>query len=51
MRRCLELTVIEGVKTTLPLHLRILADPDFRNGRYDTRFLERFLAKDPAPVH
>jgi len=51
MRRCLELTVIEGVKTTLPLHLRILADPEFRNGRYDTRFLERFLAKDPAPVH
>ena len=51
MRRCLELTVIEGVKTTLPLHLRILADPDFRNGRYNTRFLERFLAKDPAPVH
>ena len=51
MRRCLELTVIEGVKTTLPLHLRILADPDFRNGRYNTRFLERFLAKDPAPVY
>jgi len=51
MRRCLELTVIEGVKTTLPLHLRILADPDFRNGRYNTRFLERFLAKDTAPVH
>jgi len=51
MRRCLELTVIEGVKTTLPLHLRILADPDFRDGRYNTRFLERFVAKDPAPVH
>jgi len=51
MRRCLELTVIEGVKTTLPLQLRILADPDFRDGRYNTRFLERFLAKDPAPVH
>ena len=29
----------------------ILADPDFRNGRYNTRFLERFLAKDTAPVH
>jgi acetyl-CoA carboxylase biotin carboxylase subunit len=41
MRRCLRLTVIEGVKTTIPLHLRILDDPDFRAGRYSTRFLER----------
>ena len=41
MRRCLRLTVIEGVKTTIPLHLRILDDPEFRAGRYDTRFLER----------
>jgi acetyl-CoA carboxylase biotin carboxylase subunit len=42
MRRCLNLTVIEGVKTTIPLHLRILEDPDFRAGNYSTRFLERF---------
>jgi acetyl-CoA carboxylase biotin carboxylase subunit len=51
MRRCLGLTVIEGVKTTMPLHQKILADPDFQEGRYNTRFLERFAAKDPAPVH
>jgi len=31
---------IEGVKTTVPLHLRILADSDFRAGRYDVRFVE-----------
>ena len=43
MRRCLHLTVIEGVKTTIPLHLRILDDPDFRAGNYSTRFLERFV--------
>ena len=42
MKRCLRLTVIEGVKTTIPLHLRILDDADFRAGRYNTRFLERF---------
>ena len=42
MKRCLHLTVIEGVKTTIPLHLRILDDPDFRAGRYNTGFLERF---------
>lgn len=43
MRRCLRLTVIEGVKTTIPLHQRILDDPDFRLGRYSTRFLERLV--------
>jgi acetyl-CoA carboxylase biotin carboxylase subunit len=35
---------IEGVKTTAPLHRLILADPDFRAGRYDTQWLERWLA-------
>ena len=43
MRRCLSLTVVEGVKTTIPLHLRILGDPEFVAGRYDTRFLERLV--------
>ncbi len=43
MRRCLHLMVIEGVKTTIPLHQRILDDPDFRAGRYTTRFLERLV--------
>ncbi len=42
MKRALSLTVIEGVRTTIPLHRRILDDPDFRAGRYTTRFLERF---------
>jgi acetyl-CoA carboxylase, biotin carboxylase subunit len=44
MRRTLEMTVIEGIKTTIPLHLRILADPDFQAGRLSTSFMERFQA-------
>jgi acetyl-CoA carboxylase biotin carboxylase subunit len=42
MRRSLELTVIEGIKTTAPLHLKILNDPDFVAGRFNTGFMERF---------
>ena len=33
MRRCLEVMVVEGIKTNLPLHRRILEDPDFLAGR------------------
>ena len=42
MRRALEMTILEGVKTTIPLHQRILTDPDFCEGRITTRFLERY---------
>ena len=45
MRRTLEMTVIEGIKTSIPLHLRILSDPDFIAGRLSTSFMERFLAE------
>jgi acetyl-CoA carboxylase, biotin carboxylase subunit len=48
MRRTLEMTVIEGIKTTIPLHLRILADPDFVAGKLSTGFMERFLAERRA---
>jgi acetyl-CoA carboxylase biotin carboxylase subunit len=44
MRRTLEMTVIEGIKTTIPLHLKILAEPDFQAGRLSTSFMERFQA-------
>ncbi len=43
MRRALELFVIEGIRTTIPLHRRILADPDFVAGRFDTGFLDHLL--------
>ena len=42
MRRALEMTVIEGVKTTIPVHQRILNDRDFREGKINTRFLDRW---------
>jgi len=43
MRRTLEMTVVDGIKTTIPLHLKILADPDFVAGRLSTSFMDRFL--------
>jgi acetyl-CoA carboxylase, biotin carboxylase subunit len=43
MKRALEMFVIEGIKTSIPLHRRILADPDFVAGRFDTHFIERLL--------
>jgi acetyl-CoA carboxylase biotin carboxylase subunit len=45
MGRALEMFIVEGIYTTIPLHRRILADPDFRAGKFDTGFIERFLAK------
>ena len=45
MKRTLEMTVIEGIKTTIPLHLRVLADPEFVAGKLSTSFMERFLAR------
>jgi acetyl-CoA carboxylase, biotin carboxylase subunit len=43
MRRTLEMTVIEGISTSIPLHLRVLADPDFQAGRLSTAFMDRHL--------
>ncbi len=45
MRRTLEMTVIEGIKTSIPLHLHILNDPDFQAGNVSTAFMEQFLAR------
>jgi acetyl-CoA carboxylase biotin carboxylase subunit len=51
MSRALEMFIIEGIFTTIPLHRRILADPDFRAGNIDTRFIEHLLeAKKTEPV-
>jgi acetyl-CoA carboxylase, biotin carboxylase subunit len=46
MRRCLDVMVVEGIKTNISLHRRIMDDADFIAGRLTTRFMERFL---PAP--
>jgi acetyl-CoA carboxylase biotin carboxylase subunit len=45
MRRTLEMTVIEGIRTSIPLHRRILADADFTAGRLSTSFMERYAAE------
>jgi acetyl-CoA carboxylase biotin carboxylase subunit len=43
-RRALDFFVIEGIKTTIPLHRRILDDSDFIDGKLSTHFMERFAA-------
>jgi acetyl-CoA carboxylase biotin carboxylase subunit len=44
MARALEETAIGGVKTTIPLHQRLMADPDVRAGNFSIKWLERALA-------
>jgi len=41
MRRALDMFVVEGIYTTIPLHQRILNDPDFIAGKVDTTYLQR----------
>jgi acetyl-CoA carboxylase biotin carboxylase subunit len=48
MRRTLEMTVVEGIKTSIPLHLKILSDPDFVAGKLSTSFMERFMHAKPS---
>jgi acetyl-CoA carboxylase, biotin carboxylase subunit len=43
MSRALDMFVVEGIYTSIPLHRRIMADPDFRAGNFDTSFMERLL--------
>jgi acetyl-CoA carboxylase biotin carboxylase subunit len=45
MRRTLEMTVIEGIKTSIPLQLKILNEPDFQAGRLSTAFMDRFVVE------
>ena len=45
LRRALEEFVIEGMKTTIPLHQRLIEDPEFQAGEYTIKWLEEWLAK------
>ncbi len=45
MERALGMFVVEGIDTSIALHKEIFADPDFRAGNFDTKFMERFLAQ------
>lgn len=42
MERALSEFIIEGIKTTIPLHLRLMRDPNFRAGNFTTKFMETF---------
>jgi len=46
LRRALGEYVIEGVETTIPLFLDLLADPDIIDGRYNIHWLEQFLGRE-----
>ncbi len=43
MRRALDMFVVEGIHTSIPLHQRIMASEDFAAGRLSTHFLEKFV--------
>jgi acetyl-CoA carboxylase, biotin carboxylase subunit len=46
LRRSLEEFVIEGMKTTIPLHQKLLDDPEFQAGEYTIKWLEEWLSRD-----
>jgi acetyl-CoA carboxylase, biotin carboxylase subunit len=48
MRRALDVVVMEGIKTNVPLHRRIMDDPDFLAGKLDTHFMERYQSRKKA---
>lgn len=46
LRRALEEFVIGGVNTTIPLHQKLISDPDFLNGDYDIHWLEKWMGDE-----
>jgi acetyl-CoA carboxylase, biotin carboxylase subunit len=47
MQRALDMMVVEGIKTTIPLHKKIMADKKFQKGDFSTKFMEEFdLSRD-----
>ena len=45
MARALEMFIVQGIYTTIPLHQRILADKEFQQGKFDTNFMPRFFER------
>ncbi|HMC31616.1 MAG TPA: acetyl-CoA carboxylase biotin carboxylase subunit, partial [Candidatus Angelobacter sp.] len=45
MARALEMFIVQGIYTTIPLHQRILADKEFQQGKFDTNFMARFFER------
>ncbi|MGC9292618.1 MAG: acetyl-CoA carboxylase biotin carboxylase subunit [Acidobacteriaceae bacterium] len=46
MERALSMFVVEGIHTTIPMHQKVFADEEFRNGIFDTKFMERFFERE-----
>ena len=46
LQRALKEMVVSGIRTTIPLHQRIVADPEFQAGDYTIHWLERFVARE-----
>jgi acetyl-CoA carboxylase biotin carboxylase subunit len=46
MERALSEFVIEGIKTTIPFHIKLMKDPNFRAGNFTTKFMESFVFVD-----
>jgi acetyl-CoA carboxylase biotin carboxylase subunit len=45
MKRALDMFVVQGIHTTIPLHRKIFDDAEFRAGQFDTKFMERFFER------
>ena len=45
MKRALDMFVVEGIHTTIPLHRKIFDDEEFHAGQFDTKFMERFFER------
>jgi acetyl-CoA carboxylase biotin carboxylase subunit len=45
MSRALGMFIVQGIHTTIPLHQRIFEDEEFRQGQFDTKFMERFFER------
>ena len=48
MKRALDMFIVQGIHTTIPLHRRIFDDEEFRAGKFDTKFMERFFERQKA---
>ena len=46
MKRALDEFIIEGIKTTIPFHRKLMDDPDYNKGVYTTKFMEDFSMED-----
>jgi acetyl-CoA carboxylase biotin carboxylase subunit len=46
MKRSLEEYIIEGIKTTIPFHIKLMDDKRFISGKFDTSFMEDFVMGD-----